>query len=75
MSNSYSILANENETRRFIERVLQSLKDDEVYITVLTARKKYCDTIKSSLEVVNRDIIRSNDINKIIIYFFNYSFL
>lgn len=66
MNNEYSILKDEEEAKRFIEKVLQPLKDDEVYITVLTARKKYCSTIASSMEVVNRDIIRSNDINKII---------
>lgn len=66
MSEEYSLLKNEEETKRFVEKVLQPLKNDEVYITVLTARKKYCEVISSSLEVVNRDIIRSNDTNKII---------
>ncbi len=66
MSNDYSILKDEDEARKFIEKVLLPLKNDEVYIAVLTARKKYRKTISSSLEVVNRDIIRSNDINKIL---------
>ena len=66
MSENYSLIKDENEMRRFIEKVLQPLKDDEVYITVLTARKKYCPTISSSMEVVSRDIIRNNDPNKIL---------
>ncbi len=66
MNNDYSILKDEEETKKFINTVLQPLKDDEVYIAVLVARKKYCETISSSLKVVNRDIIRSNDTNKIL---------
>jgi len=65
MLENYSLIKNEEETKRFIEKVLQPLQNDEVYITVLTARKKYCPTISSSMEVVSRDIIRNNDTNKI----------
>ena len=39
MSETYSLIKDEEETKRFIEKVLQPLKNDEVYITVLTARK------------------------------------
>ena len=66
MSENYSLMKNEEETKKFIEKVLQPLKNDEVYIAVLTARKKYCPTISSSMEVVTRDIIRNNDTNKIL---------
>lgn len=66
MSENYSLMKNEEECKHFIEKVLQPLENDEVYVTVLTARKKYCPTISSSMEVVTRDIIRSNDTNKII---------
>ena len=66
MSENYSLIKDEEETKRFVEKVLQPLKNDEVYITVLTARKKYCPTISSSMEVVSRDIIRNNDTNKIL---------
>ncbi len=65
MSETYNLIKNEDETKHFIEKVLQPLNNDEVYIVVLTARKKYCPTISSSLEVVSRDIIRNNDTNKI----------
>lgn len=65
MSETYSLIKNEDETKHFIEKVLQSLNNDEVYIVILTARKKYCPTISSSMEVVSRDIIRNNDTNKI----------
>lgn len=65
-SEIYSLMKNEDETKKFIEKVLQPLEDDEVYITVLTARKKYCSNISSSMEVVTRDIIRNNDTNKIL---------
>jgi len=65
MTDYISLIKDENETRRFIEKVLQPLQNDEVYIAVLTARKKYCPTISSSMEVVSRDIIRNNDTNKI----------
>ena len=66
MSENYSLIKDEEETKRFIEKVLQPLNNDEVYIVVLTARKKYCPTISSSMEVVSRDIIRNNDPNKIL---------
>lgn len=66
MSENYSLMKNEDETRKFIEKVLQPLKNDEVYITVLAARKKYCSTISSSMEVVTRNIIRNNDTDKIL---------
>lgn len=65
MSENYSLIKNEEETKHFIEKVLKPLNNDEVYIVVLTVRKKYCPTISSSLEVVSRDIIRNNDTNKI----------
>ncbi len=65
MSEIYSLIKNEEETKHFIEKVLQPLNNDEVYIVVLNARKKYCPTISSSMEVVSRDIIRNNDTNKI----------
>ncbi len=66
MTETYSLMKNEEETKKFIEKVLQPLNNDEVYIAVLTARKKYCSTISSSMEVVSRDIIRNNDTNKIL---------
>jgi len=60
------LIKDEDETRKFLNKVLLPLENDEVYIIVLTARKKYCPTISSSLEVVSRDIIRNNDIDRII---------
>jgi len=65
MIESEILIKNEEETKKFIEKVLQPLQNDEVYIAVLAARKKYCPTISSSMEVVSRDIIRNNDTNKI----------
>ena len=61
-----TLIKDENEIRIFIENVLPPLEHDEVYIVVLTARKKYCPTISSSMEVVARDIIKTNDTDKII---------
>ena len=62
-----TLLKDEQSTREFIEKVLVPLEKDEVFIMVLTARKKYCADISSSLEVVRKDIIRNNDIDNIII--------
>jgi hypothetical protein len=61
-----NLIVNEEETRKFIEKVLLQLENDEVYLAVLTTRKKYCSTISESMEVVKREIIRNNDTNKTI---------
>lgn len=66
MSENRTLIRNEEETRKFIEKVLKPLKNDEVYMAVLNARKKYYPPISSSMEVVSRDIIRNNDTNKIL---------
>lgn len=60
------MIKDENQIREFIKVILLPLKDDEVYIVVLNARKKYCPTIASSMEVVARDIIKNNDTEKIL---------
>ena len=59
-----SLIYNEDEIRRFITKVIKPLEDDEVYILLLTARKKYSDSISTSQEVVHRDVIRNNDPDK-----------
>ncbi len=61
-----NLIVNDEETRKFIEKVLLPLENDEVYLAVLTTRKKYCSTISESMEVVKREIIRNNDTNKTI---------
>jgi len=61
-----TLIKDETETLNFISKVLKPLIDDEVYITLLCARKKYCPTISSSEEVLSREIIRNNDPLKII---------
>ncbi len=61
-----TLIENETETINFINKVIKPLENDEVYLTLLCARKKYCASITSSEEVLNREIIRSNDINKIL---------
>ncbi len=61
-----SLLKDEQSTRKFIEKVLVPLERDEVFIMVLTARKKYCSNLSASLEVVRKDIIRNNDTDEII---------
>lgn len=56
-----------NETKDFVERVLMNLEDDEVYILLLSTRKKYCpDELSRSEEVLGRDLIRENDTDKIL---------
>ncbi len=54
------------ETREFVERVLMRLQDDEVYILLLNARKKWCPELSRSEEIMYRDIIRDNDPNGIL---------
>lgn len=61
-----SLIYDEDEIRRFITNVLKPLEDDEVYILLLTARKKYSSVISTSQEVVQRDIIRNNDPERIL---------
>ncbi len=61
-----SLIKDETETINFINKALKPLVDDEVYLTLLNARKKYCSDISSSEEVLNREIIRNNDPQKIL---------
>jgi hypothetical protein len=51
------------ETKEFIERILLKLQDDEVYILLLNARKKWCPDLSRSEEIMYRDLIRDNDLN------------
>lgn len=54
------------ETKNFIERVLMKLEDDEVYILLLNTRKKYCPVeLSKSEEILGRELIRHNDLDKI----------
>lgn len=56
-----------NETRDFVERVLNNLEVDEVYILLLNMRKKYCQSeLSSSEEVLRRELLRHNDTEKIL---------
>lgn len=61
-----SLIKDEQETINFIHKVIKLLENDEVYLTLLCARKKYCDTITSSEEILSREIIRHNDVDKIL---------
>jgi hypothetical protein len=56
-----------NEIKDFINKVLAPLEDDEVYILLLNTRKKYCkEELSRSEEVLGRELVRDNDIPKII---------
>lgn len=61
-----SLIKDEQETINFIHKVIKPLENDEVYLTLLCARKKYCNTITSSEEILSREIIRHNDVDKIL---------
>lgn len=55
------------EVKDFVERVLTRLENDEVYILLLNARKKYCPIeLSRSEEVMGRELIRDNNPNKIL---------
>lgn len=54
------------ETKNFVDRILGQLEDDEVYILLLNARKKWCPKLSRSEEVMNRELIRDNDLDKIL---------
>ncbi len=53
------------ETKNFVNKILGNLEDDEVYILLLNARKKWCSVIRSE-EIMDRDLVRDNDIDKIL---------
>lgn len=59
-----SLIYDENEVKEFIDKVLMPLEDDEVYLLLLVARKKWCKSISRSEEVLSRDIIRENELEK-----------
>lgn len=54
------------EVKDFAKRILMKLEDDEVYILLLNTRKKYCPVeLSKSEEVIGRELIRHNDLDKI----------
>ena len=55
-----NLICNLDETKEFIKRVLKPLEDDEVYILLLNARKKWCPELSRSEEIMYRDLIRDN---------------
>jgi len=61
-----SLLVEENYLRQFIEEAIPELKNDEVLIILLAARKKYFSKLTRSQEVVARSILRRNDAQYII---------
>lgn len=62
-----SLIYDESEIMMFVSEVLKPLEDDEIYILLLNTRKKYCPVeLSRSEEVLGREIIRDNDINKIL---------
>ncbi len=55
------------EVKDFAKRILMKLEDDDVYILLLNTRKKYCPMeLSKSEEVIGRELIRHNDLDKII---------
>jgi len=62
-----SLIYDVNEIEDFITRVLAPLEDDEVYLLLLNTRKKYCkEELSRSEEVLGRELIRDNDVQKIL---------
>jgi hypothetical protein len=61
-----SILINEKIARAFIEKTVPPLKNDEVLVALLSARRKYDPALSASQEILAREIIRDNDVEKII---------
>jgi hypothetical protein len=71
-----SLIVDIAETREFVERILNKLEDDEVYILFLSARKKYCPTgLSSSEEILARLFIRDNDTNIVLKKIFKVSLI
>ena len=61
-----NLICNLDETKEFIKRVLKPLEDDEVYILLLNARKKWCPELSRSEEIMYRDLIRDNVLDGIL---------
>lgn len=56
-----------DKVKDFLKRILVPLEDDEVRLLLLNTRKKYCpEELSRSEEVLGREIIRDNDIDKTI---------
>lgn len=61
------LLYNIEEVKDYAKRILMKLEDDEVYILLLNTRKKYCPVeLSKSEEVIGRELISYNDLDKII---------
>lgn len=56
-----NIIYDLSQTMEFVKRVLMKLEDDEVYILLLNARKKWCPELSRSEEIMYRDLVRNND--------------
>lgn len=52
---------NEERLRFFIREMLSDLRDDEVLIYFVFARKKYCPEIRNHHQMVFRKLLQSND--------------
>lgn len=61
-----SLLVDEALAARFIEKVIPKLECDEVLIALLSARRKYDQTLSTSHEILARKIIRDNNVEKIV---------
>lgn len=60
------LLYNIEEVKDYAKRILMKLEDDEVYILLLSTRKKYCPVeLSKSEEVIGRELISYNDLDKI----------
>lgn len=61
-----TLVSNEMEVRRFLNTIALEYEHDEVGILLLTARKKYYPKLSHSQEVVDRKLLRTSDIDRIV---------
>jgi len=61
-----TLIKSQKGMRHFLDFVLPELKNDEVFTVILAARKKYSSLISRSSEMLDKLIIKTNDIDRII---------
>ena len=69
------LLVDENELRRFLEKVNPVLEKDEVLVLGLAARGKYCPGTEKAGAFLNSEIIRTGNVDEIVLKIRRLSFV
>jgi len=69
---SISLLVDKYACEEFLDTVFPNLRDDEVLIAIICARKKYSEALSTSQEMLDKMIIKTEDIGSIVDKLFKF---